>query len=117
MTARLRPGPRGPGKGSNASVFRFYAELNDFLPAGRRGREATYRFDGNPSVKDAIEAQGVPHTEVDLILVDGAPVGFDHHLQAGVRVAVYPVFESFDITPLVAWFLLQFLLGVILQFI
>ncbi len=79
--------------------FRFYAELNDFLASAPGGGERSYRFDGHPSVKDAIEAQGVPHTEVELILVDGEPVDFEHHLRDGERVAVYPVFESFDVAP------------------
>jgi uncharacterized protein with PIN domain len=47
-----------------------------------------------PSVKDRIEACGVPHPEVDLIVVNGEPVGFDHHLAAGDRVAVYPLFRT-----------------------
>jgi uncharacterized protein with PIN domain len=80
--------------------FRFYAELNDFLPAGTdRGRVA-YRFSGRPSLKDAVEALGVPHTEVDLLLVNGDPAGFGRHLADGDRVAVYPVFEGLDISPL-----------------
>ena len=81
--------------------FRFYEELNDFLPTARRKRSFTYRFQGTPAVKDAIEANGVPHTEVDLILVDGVSVRFSHNLHGGERVAVYPVFERFDITPIV----------------
>jgi uncharacterized protein with PIN domain len=60
-----------------------------------------YRFDGQPGIKDAIEAQGIPHTEVDLIVVNGESVGFSYQLQDGDRVAVYPVFESFDISPVV----------------
>ena len=52
------------------AILRFYAELNDFLPEARRQREFPYRFSGTPSVKDTIEAIGVPHTEVDVILVD-----------------------------------------------
>ena len=56
--------------------FRFYAELNDFLPEARRQREFGYGFAGTPSVKDAIEAIGVPHTEIDVILVDGRPLDF-----------------------------------------
>ncbi len=87
--------------GGKTAVFRFYGELNDFLPLWQSGRERTYRFGGKPSVKDAIEAQGIPHTEVDLILANGEAVGFDYHLGGGDRIAVYPVFESFDITPLV----------------
>jgi hypothetical protein len=51
-------------------------------------------------VKDAIEAVGVPHTEIDLILVDGRSVRFRHRLHGGERVAVYPEFERLDITPI-----------------
>ena len=57
-------------------------------------------IDRDRSVKDAIESIGVPHTEVDLILVDGDSVGFEHVLHGGERVAVYPVFERLDIAPL-----------------
>jgi uncharacterized protein with PIN domain len=85
--------------GTNVAHFRFYAELNDFLPAAQRGLEIPYRFDGTPAVKDSIEALGVPHTEVDLILVNGRSVPFEHGLHAGDRVSVYPVFESLDISP------------------
>lgn len=85
----------------HSAEFRFYEELNDFLPPEKRKQTLLYRFDGHPGVKDPIEAQGVPHTEVELIVVNGASVGFDYRLQDRDRVAVYPVFESFDITPLV----------------
>lgn len=79
--------------------IRFYAELNDFVAAGRRQREFTYTFSGTPSVKDTIEAVGVPHVEVDVILVNGESVGFSHRLVGGERVSVYPVFERFDVAP------------------
>lgn len=81
--------------------FRFYEELNDFLPAERRKRTFGFSFRGTPSVEDTIEAIGVPHTEIDLILVDGRSVGFSHRLHGGERVAVYPTFERVDISPLV----------------
>ena len=80
--------------------FRFYAELNDFLPAERRHAEFTYEFSDFAQVKDRIESFGVPHTEVDLILVNGEPVDFAYRVRDGDRVSVYPVFESFDIAPL-----------------
>jgi len=83
-----------------SAEFRFYEELNDFLPDHLRRRSFSYRFRGTPSVKDAIEAIGVPHTEVDLVLVDGRSVDFAHRLAGGERVAVYPVFERLDIAPL-----------------
>jgi uncharacterized protein with PIN domain len=87
--------------GTSEATFRFYAELNDFLPAGRRKVEIPYRFHVSPAVKDAIEALGVPHVEADLILVNGTSVGFEHRLANGDRVSVYPVFESLDIGPVV----------------
>ncbi|NOX87640.1 MAG: Mut7-C ubiquitin/RNAse domain-containing protein [Calditrichaeota bacterium] len=80
------------------AIFRFYAELNDFLPRQWRQKEITYRFWGAPAVKDAIEALGVPHPEVDLILVNNQSVDFSYSLQEGDRVAVYPTFELFDIS-------------------
>jgi hypothetical protein len=83
-----------------SAEFRFYEELNDFLPPERRRASFIYSVAGTRSVKDAIEAIGVPHTEVDLILVDGDSVGFDRVLRGGERVAVYPVFERLDIAPL-----------------
>jgi uncharacterized protein len=79
--------------------FRFYEELNDFLSPERRRRSSAYLFRGQPAIKDAIEAMGVPHTEVDLILVNGQSVDFAYRLQAGDRVSVYPVFESLDLGP------------------
>ena len=80
--------------------FRFYAELNDFLDPAQQGMSVDYDFDGSPAIKDPIETLGVPHSEVDLVLVDGRSVGFDYRLGDGDRVAVYPVFESLDISPL-----------------
>ncbi len=82
------------------AVFRFYEELNDFLALGRRGREFASPCAQAATTKHMIEALGVPLTEVDLVLVNGESVGFDRLLRDGDRVAVYPKFETFDITPL-----------------
>jgi uncharacterized protein with PIN domain len=81
--------------------LRFYEELNDFLPQERRKAAFTVEVDRARSVKDAIESAGVPHTEVDLVIVDGRSVDFTHLLRGGERVAVYPMFEALDIAPLV----------------
>jgi len=80
-----------------SATFRFYAELNDLLPFPRRFADFVHHFQGSPSVKDVIESLGVPHTEVEVILVDGEPQGFQYHLQDGDRVSVYPVFEALDV--------------------
>ncbi|THB70626.1 MAG: twitching motility protein PilT [Gammaproteobacteria bacterium] len=81
----------------HSACFRFYEELNDFLPKNKRKQSFLYRFKGNPSIKDAVEAIGVPHTEIDLILIDGVSVCFDYLIKGGESISVYPVFESFDI--------------------
>lgn len=85
----------------HTACFRFYEELNDFLIPEQRKRTLRYRFNGHPGIQDAIEAFGVPPAEVDLIIVNAESVGFAYRLQPDDRVAVYPMFESFDITPLV----------------
>ena len=79
-------------------IFRFYEELNDFLPKYRRKTNFEAKFKGKRSIKDMIEALGVPHTEIDLILVNGKSVDFNYILQNKDRVSVYPVFESLNIT-------------------
>ena len=81
--------------------FRFYAELNDFLPPERRMVACEHRFIAAAPVKDMIESLGVPHTEIDLILANGQSVDFTYVAQAGDRISVYPVFEALDIAPLV----------------
>lgn len=84
----------------SVAYFRFYAELNDFLTTpARRMVTFTHSFRGRVSIKDMIEALGVPHTEVDLILVNGVSVDFSYLVHNADRVSVYPVFESLDITP------------------
>ena len=84
----------------NQAAIRFYAELNDFLPEEQKHQPITYTFGVSGSVKDVIEALGVPHTEVDLILANGQSVDFSYRLQNGDKISVYPVFESIDISPL-----------------
>jgi hypothetical protein len=78
--------------------FRFYEELNDFLPAARKKQDFSVSFNGNPSVKDVIESIGVPHSEIDLILVNGNSLDFNYKLRNEDKVSVYPVFESLDIS-------------------
>ena len=80
--------------------FRFYEELNDFLAPERRRLAFDCPCAQSATVKHMIEALGVPHTEVELVLVNGESVGFGRMLQHGDRVAVYPKFEAFDIRPL-----------------
>lgn len=82
------------------ATFRFYEELNDFLARPLRRRAFSCVCARAATAKHMIEALGVPHTEVELILVNGESVGFDRVLEDGDRVAVYPKFEALDVTPL-----------------
>lgn len=81
--------------------LRFYAELCDLLPRQHRSGLISHRSVPTQSVKDLIESYGVPHTEVEIILAGGESVGFDYRPGAGERISVYPVFEGFDVKPLV----------------
>ncbi|MDH3268303.1 MAG: twitching motility protein PilT, partial [Ignavibacteria bacterium] len=76
--------------------LRFYEELNDFLPEERKKKRFVHNYIDRASVKDLIESIGVPHTEVDLILVNGKSVNFKYLIDDRDEVSVYPVFESFD---------------------
>jgi len=101
---RTLPSPAAAPDTSQAAAvhatFRFYEELNQFLAPERRRREFSVRCASAATTKHMIEALGVPHTEVELILVNGESVGFERLLADGDRVAVYPTFEAFDVTPL-----------------
>ncbi|KIC93514.1 Mut7-C RNAse domain-containing protein [Flavihumibacter solisilvae] len=74
-----------------SASFRFHDSLNDFLPWRRKFSVIRYEFYIAPTVKDAIESMGVPHPEVDVILVNKIAVDFDYHLHEGDAIEVYPV--------------------------
>lgn len=78
--------------------FRFYEELNDFLPPEKRKLQFEHTFIDRTSVKDMIESLGAPHSEIDLILVNGKSVNFSHIVNDKDEISVYPVFESLDIS-------------------
>jgi uncharacterized protein with PIN domain len=82
------------------ATFRFYGELNDFLPRARRGHDITTPCARMATTKHMIEALGVPHTEVELVLVNGEGAGLDLLVEEGDRVAVYPRFTRFDVARL-----------------
>lgn len=75
-------------------AFRFHGDLNDFLPRDRRDQLLSVPYAGRTSVKDAIEARGVPHPEAALILVNGAPVDFGDAVHAGDQIEVFPAYVA-----------------------
>lgn len=83
-----------------SAYLRFYQELNDFLPAIRRQKVIPLAFQPPTPVRHLIETLGVPHTEVELILVNGLSVDLEQPIADGDHISVYPMFECFDIRPL-----------------
>jgi uncharacterized protein len=77
--------------------LRFYSDLNQLLDRERRGVSFRRLLPEPASVKDVIEGCGVPHTEVDVILVNGEPKDFQYLVSGDEQISVYPVFHSIDI--------------------
>jgi uncharacterized protein with PIN domain len=68
----------------------FHGDLSFFVRPRRGVREVVRRLREKTSVKDAIEACGVPHPEIDLILVNHQPVDFGFALQSDASIEVHP---------------------------
>lgn len=94
-----RPGKKARSMTSTARI-RFYEELNDYLPPDRRKAEFDIPLRPGDTVEGLLRRLGVPSEVVDLVLVEGESCGLTRRLGSGERVSVYPVFESFDISPL-----------------
>ncbi len=71
--------------------YQFHEELNFFLPSRQKEVGFDYEFKGNPAIKDTIESLGVPHTEVNQIVVNDKSVDFSYLLKDGDHVEVYPI--------------------------
>lgn len=81
------------------ATLRCYAELNDFLASPDRGRDIEIEAPTGTPLRHLMETLGIPHTEVELILVNGQSVGLEQPLTDGDRVSLYPMFEALDISP------------------
>lgn len=72
------------------ATFRFFGDLNDFLPRARRDCVFATACARAATVKHMVEALGVPHTEVGRLCVNGAPGDLQRQLEQGDDVAVHP---------------------------
>lgn len=79
--------------------FRFHDELGQFIARPNREREFTCACPPDATVKHMVEALGVPHTEVGLVLVDGKSAGMTQRLHEGAQVEVYPHSRPQDCAP------------------
>jgi uncharacterized protein with PIN domain len=83
------------------AYFTFYNELGDFLSKFQKNKTIFYRFNGKPSVKDSIEAIGIPHTEVEYITANGISVRFDYHIKNRDQINVYPIYSNINYSNLI----------------
>lgn len=75
------------------ATFHFHQELNTFLPRRGKNKPVEHTFDWRASIKDMIESLGIPHSEIELILVNGKSVNFNYIMEDEDVVDVYPRFD------------------------
>ena len=71
--------------------LKFHEDLRFFLKSKARSEVLERILVEKTSVKDVIESCGVPHPEVDLILVNSKPVDFSHVIVKDADIDLYPV--------------------------
>ena len=65
--------------------FRFHDELERFLATAHRGRLIARDCARAATLKNAVEALGVPHTEVGRLSVNGAPATLARSVRSRLR--------------------------------
>ncbi|MBN1620414.1 hypothetical protein JW890_06800 [candidate division WOR-3 bacterium] len=73
-----------------SAIILFYGELNDFLSRRKKFKKSSIKLLVRSSLKDIIESQGVPHTEIGKILVDGSIVEIHSRVADGNLIEVFP---------------------------
>ena len=73
------------------ATFTVYDDLNFFLARQHKNKPITHQWAWKASVKDMIESLGVPHPEIDLLIVNDRSVNFDYIVQDGDDIHVYPM--------------------------
>lgn len=81
--------------------FQFHGDLPVLLrdrnnPAA--GAAVHYPLTRRTSIKDAVEALGIPHTEVGQLIINGHEKNFDYLLKDDDAILIYPPIAPFDVT-------------------
>lgn len=80
----------------------FFDELLFFLAKNyQEGSFYHYTCATNEAVKDCIEAQGIPHTEVEWILVNGNNVNFTYQVKEQDKIEIYPYSSQLNLPSIV----------------
>ncbi|MBN2387317.1 MAG: Mut7-C ubiquitin/RNAse domain-containing protein [Anaerolineales bacterium] len=80
----------------NTATFAFGGDLDFFLERDRRGRVFPLTFAPHQSIKHLIEALGVPHVEVGLVLANGVPVEAGYRPRKDDRIEIRPVSPGWE---------------------
>ncbi|MBV8098241.1 MAG: hypothetical protein JOZ31_03690 [Verrucomicrobia bacterium] len=82
----------GPLRQERVSILIFFHDGLDYFlkPDQRRYQPIRRTVDCRTGVKDLIESCGIPHPEVDLILVDKRRVDFPFRIEVDCTADVYP---------------------------
>ena len=73
--------------------FRFYGELNDFLPVEKRNTDFETLAGATDTLKHLIESLGVPHTEVARVTLNGQAGALSQQAAPGDHIQVFPYAE------------------------
>lgn len=82
-------------KSKNTARFIPLDSLYDFLEV-TKDQSLKIAFELHPSVKDLIESQGIPHTAVFKLEINGKEETLDYNVQDGDKIIAYP-FDSVEI--------------------
>ena len=74
--------------------FTFHNDLQMLLSRTQAGRVLKYVLKRRASLKDIIESQGIPHTEVGQIFLQDTEVGFDFIPEGGEVIDVLPFTDA-----------------------
>lgn len=72
------------------TLIRFHGELNDLIPRPMKHRAFGFRSAEHATIKHAIEAFGVPHTEIGRVLVDGVEAALERAVGPDDAIEVFP---------------------------
>lgn len=74
--------------------------LNDFLEISEPASAVTIEFELSPSVKDQVESQGIPHTAVQRLEINGIQQNWSYNLCNGDEITLYPYSRDSSCAPI-----------------
>lgn len=73
------------------ATLQINGSLRDFIDSGKPGKTSVHvAFEMNPSAKDIIESQGIPHTAVFGLMVNGNSKTLDYNVKNGDKIKPLP---------------------------